>query len=198
MKITLSEASVLQHEILSTMSNVDIDPHNTCENENTVAKDIEDATAEWENNIVRKNALVDVLYSIRQSVGELKATSGINTLLTEKEKLRARIDILEEMVSKTPFRKRTVKHLPVSQIVDRIKKLKENPSTENRFGYRYSEDGVEISLITPQQEEEYKKIIRKLERKKRSISDQVRKLNVENTITLSEADVKVLTDEDLI
>ena len=89
--------------------------------------------------------------------------------------------------------------LSVEQIVEKMRKIEERNESLKESLYARSRDlEVFTDLMDKEELDSYRKEIRSLKKLQRSINEQVLELNVRTIIDLSEAEVQVLSNEDLV
>lgn len=194
MQINLRKASALQSDIQSTARSIRIDTRASFEERETVAEDVTEAISEWRTNLERKTYLINVLYSIREKVGVANAESGLNTKLTEHRRVSEQKESLEETIDGVKGRM-----LSVEQIVEKMRKIEERNESLKESLYARSRDlEVHTDLMDKEELDSYRKEIRSLKKLQRSINEEVLELNIRTHIVLSEAEVRVLRNEDLV
>jgi len=194
MQINLRKASALQSDIQSAIRNISVDTRGSFDERETVADEVTEAISEWRTNLERKTDLINVLYGIREKVGVANAECGLNTKLTEHRRVSEQRDLLEDTIAGVKGRM-----LTIEQIGEKMKKIEErNESLKESLYARNRDLEVFTDLMDKDDLNEYRRQIRSLKKLQRSINEQVLELNIRTTIVLSEAEVQVLDNEDLI
>lgn len=194
MQINLRKASALQSDIQSVIRSIRVDTRASFEERETIADDVTEAIGEWRTNLERKTDLINVLFGIREKVGVANAESGLNTKLTEHRRVSEQRDSLEEMIDGVKGRM-----LTIEQIDEKMKKIEErNESLKESLYARTRDLEVFTDLMDKEELNSYRKEIRSLKKLQRSINEEVLELNIRTHIVLSEAEVQVLRNEDLV
>ena len=194
MQINLRKASALQSDIQSVIRSIRIDTRSSFDERETVAEDVTEAISEWRTNLERKTDLINVLFGIREKVGVANAECGLNTKLTEFRRVSEQKESLEETIDGVKGRM-----LTIEQIVEKMKKIEErNESLKESLYARTRDLEVFTDLMDKEELDSYRKEIRSLKKLQRSINEEVLELNIRTHIVLSEAEVQVLRNEDLV
>ena len=194
MQINLRKASALQSDIQSAIRSIRISTHASFDERETVVDDVTEAISEWRTNLERKTDLIDVLYGIREKVGVANAECGLNTKLTDYRRVSEQRDLLEEIIDGVKGRM-----LTIEQIDEKMKKIEQrNESLKESLYARTRDLEVFTDLMDKDDLNEYRRQIRSLKKLQRSINEEVLELNIRTHIVLSEAEVQVLSNEDLI
>mgnify|MGYP003973277095 CR=1 FL=1 len=194
MQINLRKASALQSDIQSIARSIRIDTRASFEERETVADDVTEAISEWRTNLERKTNLINVLYGIREKVGAANAECGLNTKLTEHRRVSEQRDLLDEIIDSVKGRM-----LTIEQIDEKMRKIEErNENLKDSLYSRNRDVEVFTDLMDKDDLNEYRAQIRSLKKLQRSINEEVLELNIRTHIVLSEAEVQVLRNEDLI
>jgi len=194
MQINLRKASALQSDIHEILRNVEVETVATFEEREVVVDEMTEAIGEWRTNLERKTDLINVLFSIRQKVGAANAESGLNDLLTEHRRVTEQKELLEELTNRLKG-----KMLTVDQVVTKLAQLEERAANaKDSYFARGRDVEVRTELMDKDDLNDYRSQIRSLKKLQRSINEQVLELNVRTIIDLSEAEVQVLSNEDLV
>ena len=194
MQINLRKASALQSDIHGILRNVEVETVATFEEREVVVDEMTEAIGEWRTNLERKTDLINVLFSIRQKVGAANAESGLNDLLTEHRRVTEQKELLEELTNRLKG-----KMLTIDQVVTKLAQLEERAANaKDSYFARGRDVEVRTELMDKDDLNDYRSQIRSLKKLQRSINEQVLELNVRTTIDLSEAEVQVLSNEDLV
>lgn len=194
MQINLRKASALQSDIQSLIRSIGVETRASFEDRESVAEEMTEAISEWRTNLERKTDLINVLFGIREKVGVANAECGLNTKLTEFRRVSEQKDLIEEVVDG-----RRGRMLTIEQVIDKLTKMEERLENAKEAYFGRSRD-IEVitELLNKEDLDSYRKEIRSLKKLQRSINEQVLELNVRTTIDLSEAEVQVLSNEDLV
>ena len=193
MQVNLRKAAAIQSEISSTLREIEVSPYLIFEDRDRVVEEMTEKTQEWKTNLLRKQTLNAVLYSIREKVGNANITSGVSKLLTEERRINADMHWLEAILDKC----KGEKYYSADEIVSKLEQLeKKSEDRENYFLRR----GLAVSsiLVTREELAEYRKEMSGLKKQLRKINDSLLELNISTEISLSDKEVTVLETEDLL
>jgi len=194
MQINLRKASALQSDIQSAIRNISVDTRGSFDERETVADEVTEAISEWRTNLERKTDLINVLYGIREKVGVANAECGLNTKLTEFRRVSEQKELIEDTIDG-----RRGRMLTIEQVVEKLTKMEERVENAKEALFGRSRDiEVYTELLGKEDLDSYRKEIRSLKKLQRSINEEVLELNIRTHIVLSEAEVQVLDNEDLI
>lgn len=191
MEINLRKANAIQAEIRKAISGVKLDA-NVAVTEFTanISEALVDATIAYQRGVERKVALTKALYNIRNSVANVNATVGINTLLGNVEALDKEMAIHSDVASQAVAK-------PLAEVVARVEKLKTNPTNESRiYGDRFNT--VETSVVTPSNIDAAKLRVKELKRQRQALQDKLLNLNVNTLITITSEDQALLAEEGIL
>ena len=193
MQVNLRKAAAIQSEISSTLREIEVSPYLIFEDRDRVVEEMTEKTQEWKTNLLRKQTLNAVLYSIREKVGNANITSGVSKLLTEERRINADMHWLEAILDKC----KGEKYYSADEIVSKLEQLeKKSEDRENYFSRRGS--AVSSILVTREELAEYRKEMSGLKKQLRKINDSLLELNISTEISLSDKEVTVLETEDLL
>lgn len=194
MQINLRKASALQSDIQSLIRSIHVETRTSFEDRDTVAEEMAEAISEWRTNLDRKTDLINVLFGIREKVGVANAECGLNTKLTEHRRISEQRELLEDTVDG-----RRGRVLTVEQVIEKLTKMEERVENAKEALFGRSRDiEVHTELLGKEDLDSYRAQIRSLKKLQRSVNEEVLELNIRTHIVLSEAEVNVLRNEDLI
>ena len=194
MQINLRKASALQSDIQSLIRSIRVETRASFEDRDAVAEEMTEAISEWRTNLERKTDLINVLFGIREKVGVANAECGLNTKLTEHRRISEQRELLEDTVDG-----RRGRMLTIEQVVEKLTKMEERVENAKEALFGRSRDiEVYTELLDKEDLDSYRKEIRSLKKLQRSINEEVLELNIRTHIVLSEAEVEVLRNEDLV
>ena len=194
MQINLRKASALQSDIQSLIRSIRVETRASFEERDAVAEEMTEAISEWRTNLERKTDLINVLFGIREKVGVANAECGLNTKLTEHRRISEQRELLEDTVDG-----RRGRVLTVEQVIEKLTKMEERVENAKEALFGRSRDiEVHTELLGKEDLDNYRKEIRSLKKLQRSVNEEVLELNIRTHIVLSEAEVNVLRNEDLI
>lgn len=188
MNITLRKASALQNAINETLKGLEVTTTVTVDEFQDAGAVIVAKRNEVSQTVVRKSALLDVLYAVRKGVAAANATAGITDLLAEVAQLDKRIQLQNALASASV-------QLEAAVLDGRLTRLREQTG-EARL-YRHT-SGVETGVFTQDEIAAAKAELADLKKRKQALQDRLLELNVGTTVALSEKSVIVLQQEGLI
>ena len=193
MQVNLRKAAAIQSEISSALREIEVSPYEVFEDKERVVEEVAEKTQEWKTNLLRKQTLNAVLYSMRDKVGQANVASGVSKLLTEERRINADMHWLEAILDKC----KGEKYYSADEIVSKLEQLeKKSEDRENYFSRRGS--AVSSILVTKEELAEYRKEMSVLKKQLRKINDSLLELNISTEISLSDKEVTVLETEDLL
>ena len=193
MQVNLRKAAAIQSEISSALREIEVSPYQVFEDKERVVEEVAEKTQEWKTNLLRKQTLNAVLYSMRDKVGQANVASGVSKLLTEERRINADMHWLEAILDKC----KSEKCYSADEIVSKLEQLeKKSEDRENYLSLR----GFAVSsiLVTKEELAEYRKEMSGLKKQLRKINDSLLELNISTEISLSDKEVTVLETEDLL
>lgn len=188
MNITLRKASALQNAINETLKGLEVTTTVTVDEFQDADSVIAAKRNEVKQTVVRKSALLDVLYAVRKDVAAANATAGITDLLAEVAQLDKRIQLQNALASASV-------QLEAAVLDGRLNRLREQTG-EARL-YRHT-SGVETGVFTQDEITAAKAELADLKKRKQALQDRLLELNVGTTVALSEKSVIVLQQEGLL
>lgn len=188
MNVTLRKASALQNAINETLKGLEVTTTATVDEFQDAGAVIAAKRDEVTKTVVRKSALLDVLYAVRKSVAAANATAGITDLLAEVAQLEKRIQLQNALASASV-------QLEAAVLDGRLNRLREQAG-EARL-YRHT-SGVETGVFTQAEVTDAKSELAELKKRKQALQDRLLELNVSTTVALSDKSVVVLQQEGLI
>ena len=188
MNITLRKASALQNSINETLKGLEVTVTVTVDEFQDADSVIAAKWGEVNETVVRKTALLDVLYAVRKGVATANAAAGITELLADVAQLEKRIQLQGQLAGATV-------QLEPAVLDGRLDRLREQTS-ETRI-YR-SASGVETGVFTEAEVSSAKAELADLKKRKQALQDQLLELNVGTTVALSDKSVIVLQQEGLL
>jgi len=193
MQVNLRKAAAIQSEISSALREIEVSPYEVFEDKERVVEEMAEKTQEWKTNLLRKQTLNAVLYSMRDKVGQANVASGVSKLLTEERRINADMHWLEAILDKC----KGEKYYSADEIVSKLEQL-ENKSEERENYFSRRGSAVSSILVTKEELAEYRKEMSGLKKQLRKINDSLLELNISTEISLSDKEVTVLETEDLL
>ena len=194
MQVNLRKAAALQSEISSTLREIEVSPYLVFEDRDRVAEEMEEKTQEWKDNLLRKQTLNAVLYSIREKVGNANIASGVSKLLCEERRINADMHWVEAILDKC----KGEKYYTADEIVAKLDQLEKKGEDRETYFSRRNVYAASSVLITKEELAEYRKEMSGLKKQLRKINDTLLELNISTEISLSDKEVTVLETEDLL
>lgn len=190
MNISLRKANAIQTAINDTMKGIKISLSAEFNEFQDPAVELQRLNADLFTNDKRRSDLLTAQFSIRGLVGAANATSGVDAKLTQAAFIEKRIGQLEVIAGAEPMVDMTV----ISGKLEKIRNRKEDTS-RSIYG---REDTVHTSLLTKEQIDQAKGMIRDLKNQKQKLNDEILELNVRTEIALTAEVEQVLRLEGLI
>ena len=194
MQVNLRKAAALQSEISSTLREIEVSPYLVFEYRDRFAEELEEKTQEWKDNLLRKQTLNAVLYSIRGKVGNANNASGVSKLLCEERLINADMHWVEAILDKC----KGEKYYTADEIVAKLDQLEKKGEDRETYFSRRNVYAASSVLITKEELAEYRKEMSGLKKQLRKINDTLLELNISTEISLSDKEVTVLETEDLL
>ena len=188
MNITLRKASALQNAINETLKGLEVTVTVTVDEFQDADSVIAAKWGEVNETVVRKIALLDVLYAVRKGVAAANAAAGVTELLADAAQLDKRIQLQGQLAGATV-------QLEPAVLNGRLERLREQTG-ETRL-YR-SASGVETGVFTEAEVAAAKVELADLKKLKQALQDRLLELNVGTTVALSDKSVIVLQQEGLL
>ena len=190
-KINLRRAAALQTTLLDTIKTVAIQPNINLNEWQDPAQALRDANAKLLANDARRNDLLMSVYSIRSQVAAFNATSGISSKLTHMAYIDKRMAQLTDMIN-------GVEKIDTIDVIEgKLEKIRNRPADSRASIYGHN-DEVTASVLTAEQIEGIRGVIRDLKKQKNALNDEVLELNVRTEFELADDVEAVLTREGLI
>lgn len=190
MNITLRKASALQNSIVEAIKGIKMDLTVEFNEFQDPAVELPKRNEELFAADKRRSELLLAQFSIRGLVGAANATSGVDAKLTQAAYIDKRVGQLEALASASEMTELNV----INGKLDKIRNSKED-SRRGLYGYS---DGVTTGVVTKEQVESAKAMIRDLKKQKQKLNDEILELNVRTEIALTDEVTALLKAEGLI
>jgi hypothetical protein len=187
MKINLRKAKALQIEINEVLKRLSFESTVSVNEFQDPEAMITAAAERFTANILRRDKLLRVLYSIRKAVYAANNSVGVNDRLADVAMLE------RDIVFYSAYAKAAVRLSPV-ELTGKIEKIK-NQATERSF---YGDRDVTSSVFNESNIESVRKTLSIMKKSKQTLQDELLDLNISTKITLTEDDIKVLADESIL
>lgn len=193
MQVNLRKANAIQGEIRKAISAVKLESSvSITEYTTDITTALANGADAFIQAIQRKEQLSASLYEIRALVSKANATVGINDVLTEVERIDAKMQIVSAATD-APVAK------AFDEIHGRVQKFKGQTAETARsslYGDMYNK--VDTGVLSQTKINEYKDLVKNLKRTKQGLQDKLLTLNVSNYITLPEDVVSILQAEGIL
>ena len=190
-KINLRRAAALQTVLHDTIKNIQSEPNIEVNEWQNPQEVIAQANAQLFVNDSRRNDLLMSIYTIRSLVATQNAASGISSRLSHMAYIDKRIAQLTDLVGNA------VKLETMEVIQGRLEKIRNRPADSRAALYHRDED-VRVCVVSQEQIDQVKSIIRDLKKQKTNLNDEVLELNVRTEIELTPEVDAILAREALI
>ena len=190
-KINLRRAAALQTVLHDTIKNIQSEPNIEVNEWQNPQEVIAQANAQLFVNDSRRNDLLMSIYTIRSLVAAQNAASGISSRLSHMAYIDKRIAQLTDLVGNA------VKLETMEVIQGRLEKIRNRPADSRAALYHRDED-VRVCVVSQEQIDQVKSIIRDLKKQKTNLNDEVLELNVRTEIELTPEVDAILAREALI
>jgi len=185
MNITLRKANTLQNSINDAIRSLKVVTSIELNEFQNARPEIDAAVANITAVDKKREALLGVLFNIRNKVAIENAATGINSKLTRAAYIDKRIAQLTEIASAVPA-------TGISVVEGQISKMR------NRKEDMYGRDSIAVQIVPSALATEVKSFIKKLKKERQQINDEVLELNVKTEISLSDVDIEVLECEGIV
>ena len=139
----------------------------------------------------RRNDVLMSIYSIRSMIGVQNTVSGVNSRLSHITYIDKRIHQLESMIDNAE------KLLDITVIQGKLDKIKTRPA-ESRASIYGHNDEVRTGVLTTEQIENIRGVVRDLRKQKSTLNDEILELNIKTELELTPDVEAVLAREGLI
>lgn len=192
MEITLRKANALQSEIRKAISSSGVsDTVSVTEFTTDLAGGLQNAKDAFLGDLTRKVALNVALFNIRKSVAQANATSGISDILADVQTVEAVMAVYSGVTTKSVAK-------TLDEINARLERIKAAPADARASLYGDRFNTVETSAVEQVTIDFAKQKVKELKRQKQTLQDKLLTLNVNTSITISDADVNTLKVEGII
>jgi hypothetical protein len=189
MQLSLRKANALQILINDEIKNIVLSTKVELNEFEPAAGAIDKVRVELFNNIDRKAALMNALYSIRELVSDANSATGISKILAKLaniEKLSQMYVLLASSEVKAPD----------EVIKGKLYKISDKIQSERNM--YHNNDTVTTSVILQQELITYRERVLSLKKEKQQLSDQLLEKNVSTKIVLDNTVVALLTTANLL
>jgi len=140
----------------------------------------------------RRNDVLMSIYSIRSLVGMQNAGTGIASRLSHIAYIDKRVEQLEQLVNQAkPL-------MAMDVIVGKLEKIRNRVNDNSRASIYGLHDEVETGVLTVEQQESIRAVVRDLRKQKATLNDEILELNVRTEIELTPDVEAVLVREGVV
>jgi hypothetical protein len=190
-KINLRRAAALQNVLHETIKGIEVEPNIEVNEWQEPAEILQTANAQLFVNDSRRNDLLMSIYTIRSLVATQNAMSGVSSKLSHMAYIDKRIAQLTDLVGNA------IKLESLDVIKGRLDKIRNRPADSRASLYHRDED-VRVCVLTQEQIDNIKSVIKELKKQKTNLNDEVLELNVRTEIELTPEVDAILSREGLI
>lgn len=190
-KINLRRAAALQNVLHDLIKSIEVNSNIELNEWQQPEQVLQEANARLFANDARRNDILMSIYTIRSLVSAQNAASGISGKLCHMAYVDKRITQLNDLIDSA------VKIETLDVIKGRLDKIRNRP-TDSRASLYHRDEDVRVTVLSQEQIDQVKSIIRELKKQKTSLSDEVLELNVRTEIELTPEVDAVLSREGLI
>lgn len=190
-KINLRRAAALQNVLHETIKGIEVEPNIDVNEWQEPAEILQTANAQLFVNDSRRNDLLMSIYTIRSLVATQNAMSGVSSKLSHMAYIDKRIAQLTDLVGNA------IKLESLDVIKGRLDKIRNRPADSRASLYHRDED-VRVCVLTQEQIDNIKSVIKELKKQKTNLNDEVLELNVRTEIELTPEVDAILSREGLI
>jgi len=191
MNISLRKANAIQNAINDTIKGIKINLTAEFNEFQDPAVELQRLNAEIFANDKRRSDLLTAQFNIRGLVGAANATSGVDAKLTQAAFIDKRIAQLETFSGAEQM-------TDMGVISGKLEKIRTRVNDNSRASLYGRDDTVHTGLLTKDQIDTAKGMIRDLKNQKQKLNDEILELNVRTEIALTSEVEQVLRTEGLI
>jgi hypothetical protein len=190
MKITLRKANALQLAIGEAVKNISIETDVKINEFQNGEVEILRVAAEFQENLVRRDRLVEAMYEIRKSVSVANSAAGVDGKLADVARFEKHVQFYNGLASKKVREDAVV-------VAGQLNKLRESKDDSRRSIYGYAST-VDTSVLTAEDIRSFRSAAATAKKAKQKLQDELLEINVRTEITLAQDAVQFLTAEGLL
>jgi hypothetical protein len=190
MNITLRKAAALQNAINETIKGINLHTDVAINEFQNSEHEVSRGAEAVAKNINRVEQLTNVLFEVRNAVGDANSNARISQKLTELARLEKLIQLYAGLSNRAERVAPTV-------LQGQIDKIRTRPADSRASIYGMA-DTVSTSVFTAADIAEFRKKLSNAKKAKQVLQDQVLELNVRATINLTEHAVTLLESEGIL
>lgn len=191
MNVSLRKANAIQNSINDIIKGIKINLTAEFNEFQDPAVELQRLNTEVFINDQRRSDLLTAQFSIRGLVGAANATSGVDAKLTQAAFIDKRIAQLETFAGAEVMTDMAV-------ISGKLEKIRTRVNDNSRASIYGRDDTVLTALLTKEQIDTAKSMIRDLRNQKQKLNDEILELNVRTEITLTNDVEQILRTEGLV
>ena len=190
-KLNLRKAAATQTILQDLLKSIEVANSIELNEFQDPATAINEANGKLFANDTRRNDVLMSIYSIRSLVGLQNAISGVGSKLTQIAYIDKRISQLEQLIDGvTPM-------LAMDVITGKLEKIRSRPADSRASIYGHG-DEVRTGVLSTEQVESVRGVVRDLRKQKSALNDEILELNIKSEIELTPDVETVLAREGLI
>jgi hypothetical protein len=190
MKITLRKANALQLAIGEAVKNTSVETDVKISEFQNGEAEILRVAAEFQENLVRRDRLVEAMYEIRKSVSVANSAAGVDSKLADVARFEKHVQFYNGLASKKVREDAVV-------VAGQLSKLRESKDDSRRSIYGYAST-VDTSVLTAEDIRSFRTAAATAKKAKQKLQDELLEINVRTEITLAQDTVQFLTAEGLL
>jgi hypothetical protein len=190
MKITLRKANALQLAIGEAVKNISVETDVKINEFQNGEAEILRVAAEFQENLVRRDRLVEAMYEIRKSVSVANSAAGVDDKLADVARFEKHLQFYNGLAGKKVREDAVV-------VAGQLTKLRESKDDSRRSIYGYAST-VDTSVLTAEDIRGFRTAAATAKKAKQKLQDELLEINVRTEITLAQDTVQFLTAEGLI
>ena len=189
--LNLRKASALQTALQEMLKEITVKTSVDLTEFKDPVTEINAANLEFFAQYTKRNDLMMSIYSIRSLVGIQNAIAGVTARLTHIAYIDKRIAQLEHVVSGSK------EMMDLDIIAGKLDKIRNRKEENTRSIYGHT-DEVTTNILTAEQLNSIRGVLRDLRKQKANLNDEILELNIKSMIELTPDVEAVLTREGLI
>jgi hypothetical protein len=190
MKITLRKANALQLAIGEAVKNISVETDVKINEFQNGESEILRVAAEFQENLARRDRLVEAMYEIRKSVSIANSAAGVDGKLADVARFEKHVQFYNALAGKKVREDAVV-------VAGQLNKLRESKDDSRRSIYGYAST-VDTSVLTAEDIRGFRTAAATAKKAKQKLQDELLEINVRTEITVAQDTVQFLTAEGLI
>ena len=190
MKITLRKANALQLAIGEAVKNISVDTDVKINEFQNGEVEILRVAAEFQENLARRDRLVEAMYEIRKSVSVANSAAGVDGKLADVARFEKHVQFYNALASKKVRESTAV-------VEGQLNKLRESKDDSRRSIYGYAST-VDTSVLSAEDIRGFRSQAAEAKKAKQKLQDELLEINVRTEIEIAQDAVQFLTAEGLL